>query len=189
MAKQDKYDYLLRDYPEFINKEQLFRICKISKWSAAFLLKNGMIPCEDNGKSTHKFKIAMRDVIAFLEDRERYPEKYFIPPRPRPKKNNPNPEAERIDAPGYLTKLKAHFRLELEQFEDVLDIRAAGRALGYAHTTVLAWINRGDIEAFMVGRKYLISKGNLLNFMLSKQYRGITQKSAAHMALLRRFSK
>lgn len=148
-----------------------------------------MIPCVDNGKATHKFSISMRDVVAYLEDREQYPEKYYIPPRPRPKKNSPNPSVKLIESPDYLKKLKAHFLAELEQYEDVLDTHTAEKALGYANKTILAWINRGDIETFSIGRKYLISKGNLLNFMMSAQYRGIMQKSKAHIALMRRFSK
>lgn len=182
-----KYAHLLDEYPEQINKEQFFRICKISKWSAAYLLKNGLVPCINNGKATHQYTIAMRDVVTYLEAREKYPEKYFIPPRPRPGKQNPNPDGKLIEAPGYLAALKRHFTTELSGYEDVLDIRSVGRALGYSPSTILVWIEREQLKHISIGKKFMVPKEYLFDFMMSEKYRGIMQKSAVHSALMRRF--
>lgn len=45
------YSYLLEEYPETISKDQLYKICHISKVKASWYLENGVIPCEGTGKS------------------------------------------------------------------------------------------------------------------------------------------
>ena len=47
---ENDYSDLLREYPEIISADQLYRICKISKRKAKWLLDNGIIPCHDTGK-------------------------------------------------------------------------------------------------------------------------------------------
>lgn len=64
------YDYLREQYPETISKDQLYRICRISKRKARWLLENKIIPCEDSGKQTWRFHIRLEDVITFLERRD-----------------------------------------------------------------------------------------------------------------------
>ena len=64
------YEYLREQYPEIISKDQLYRICNISKRKAQWLLENGIIPCEDSGKQTRRFHIRLEDVITFLERRD-----------------------------------------------------------------------------------------------------------------------
>ena len=46
------YGYLREQYPAVISKDQLYRICHISKRKAVWLLEHGVIPCEDPGKQT-----------------------------------------------------------------------------------------------------------------------------------------
>ena len=54
------YEYLREQYPEIISKDQLYRICHISKRKARWLLENGIIPCEDSGKQTRRFTFVWR---------------------------------------------------------------------------------------------------------------------------------
>ena len=74
------YSYLLAEYPEKISQDQLYRICRISKRKATWLLENGYIPCEDTGKKTRRFKIQITDVIAYLTRLEESPETLLTPP-------------------------------------------------------------------------------------------------------------
>ena len=55
----------LKRYPKEISKEQLCKLCHISKRVAKYYLDNGVIPCRSNGQATHKYAIRIRDVIAF----------------------------------------------------------------------------------------------------------------------------
>lgn len=65
--------------PEIITKDQLYRICHISKSTALYLLRSGKIPCEYNGKKTRCYKIKKKDVIKYLENRKVFPECYSAP--------------------------------------------------------------------------------------------------------------
>ena len=61
------------DVPDRITKDQLYRICHISKSTARYLLQSGKIPCYYTGKQTRCYQIKKEDVIAYLEDRKRMP--------------------------------------------------------------------------------------------------------------------
>lgn len=65
--------------PEIITKDQLHKICHISKSTAQYLLRSGKIPCECNGKKTRCYKIKKEDVIQYLENRKVFPECYSAP--------------------------------------------------------------------------------------------------------------
>ena len=45
MKKKSKYQLLYKLYPPVITKDQFYRICNISKKTAAHLLDNGLVPC------------------------------------------------------------------------------------------------------------------------------------------------
>ena len=61
------------EIPDIITKDQLYRICHISKSTARYLLQSGKIPCYYTGKQTRCYKIKKEDVIAYLEDRKVFP--------------------------------------------------------------------------------------------------------------------
>ena len=73
MASSNSYQQILDEYPEYITKEQLYRICHISKKTAQNLLESGEIPCTDTGKKTHRFRIAAVDVVDYLRRRDSEP--------------------------------------------------------------------------------------------------------------------
>ena len=68
--ENEKYEKIRKLYPEYISKDQLYVICKIAKRSAKYLLDNGIIPCIDSGKKTHRYRIALEDVITYLKQRD-----------------------------------------------------------------------------------------------------------------------
>lgn len=70
---------ILEQYPEYITKDQMYRICHISKKTCLFLLESGLVPNIDSGKKTRRFKIKTTDVIQYLHDRDDYPELYKAP--------------------------------------------------------------------------------------------------------------
>ncbi len=79
MNETTKYQYILEQYPIYMTKDQMYRICHISKKTCLFLLESGLVPCLDSGKKTRRFKIKTTDVIHYLEDRDIHPE-YYKPP-------------------------------------------------------------------------------------------------------------
>ena len=68
----------LKRYPEEISKEQLCRLCHISKRVAKYYLDNGVIPCRNNGQATHTYAIKTRDAITFLRRRDACPEAFRV---------------------------------------------------------------------------------------------------------------
>jgi hypothetical protein len=79
MKKKSKYQLLYKLYLPIITKDQFYRICNISKKTAAHLLDNGLVPCINSGKKTRKYKTKLEDVIEYLETREKDPRRYAAP--------------------------------------------------------------------------------------------------------------
>ena len=76
----EKYcNEILQQYPEYITKDQMYRICHIGKKTCLFLLESGLVPNIDSGKKTRRFKIKTVDVIQYLKDRDDYPELFKAP--------------------------------------------------------------------------------------------------------------
>ncbi len=67
------------EIPDVITKDQLYRICHISKSTALYLLQSGKIPCEYTGKRTRCYKIKKQDVITYPKDRAVFPDSYSAP--------------------------------------------------------------------------------------------------------------
>ena len=44
------YSELLQQFPEYMTKNQMYKVCHISKKTCLFLLENGLVPCIDSGK-------------------------------------------------------------------------------------------------------------------------------------------
>ena len=70
---------ILEDYPNGMTKDQFYRVARINKQHAKYLLDSGLVPCINTGKKTRKYHIATHDVITYLCDREDNPEKYKVP--------------------------------------------------------------------------------------------------------------
>ena len=70
---------LRRQYPEYITKDQMYRICHISKRTCLFLLESGLVPCHDSHKKTRRFKILLDDVIQYIQCRKAHPDRYLPP--------------------------------------------------------------------------------------------------------------
>ena len=69
----------LAKYPEIMNKEQLRKVCHISKRTAHYLLQFNLIPHVCTGKKTRCYAIKKRDVINFMINREVNPSRYIVP--------------------------------------------------------------------------------------------------------------
>jgi len=70
---------ILEEYPNGMTKDQFYRVARINKQHAKYLLDSGLVPCINTGKKTRKYHIATHDVITYLCDREDNPEKYKVP--------------------------------------------------------------------------------------------------------------
>lgn len=170
MQRNEDIKQRLQGYPSYISKEQLCKICHISKRTALRLLEDGSIPCKSNGKQTRKYQIALADVEAFLLKRQAR-----IKPNPREARNVYRPMSAEMKS------LLPHVVTDwLEPYPDVLSVDEVVQITGYGSSSVVKWCKKEDLQHYCIGRKFFVPKTWLQEFMLSERFWGIHVKSHIH---------
>ena len=174
MAQKDRYKELLKRYPDEVSKEQLCKICHISKKTARYLLQTGLIPCVQSGKKTRNYTIKMKDIIYYLKHREIYPEKYKLPAGSYNGTYVPKPKLpETVTA----SELQSYYRELFEQYPDVVTTRQASEMTGSSISCIVKWIRAGKVKAFPKCNTFIIPKCCLIEYMASYDYRNRRCKS------------
>ena len=172
---------MLEQYPEYITKDQMYRICHISKKTCLFLLESGLVPNIDSGKKTRRFKIKTTDVIQYLHDRDDYPELYKAPDgfytRDGCKKA---PSFEDVFTKEDLTNMRQYYEILLKDYPDVLNVRRVAQFTGYGESSVAKWCSKQELKNFFIRQKFQIPKEYLLDFLVSRYFIGIAVKSEKH---------
>lgn len=175
-------------YPKIITKDQLYRICHISKKTAYYLLESGLIPNENTGKKTRKYRIRLDDVIQYLQDREtnsiayKPPENYY--------KENAYPKSAKrririVIPPEKKEVVRVYYESKLCSYKNVMTTNDVSDILGYSKETIINWYRKKEIKCFLIHKKLRFPKEYLLDFMLSKRFNEITNKSKKHIELLK----
>jgi len=175
--KNEQYELILEEYPEYISKEQMYKLCHISKYTAQYLLESGLVPSTCSGKKTRKYKIATSDVVRYLQEREIIPERYFLPEGYRKKiyKSQFN-----TLAPETIEKMCAYYERHLSEYSDVMNVQQVSEFTGYTDTTVVRWCAAKKLHRFRIRNVYKIPKISLIDFLMSVDFRGIRTKSEKH---------
>ena len=182
---ENDYSDLLREYPEIISADQLYRICKISKRKAKWLLDNGIIPCHDTGKVTHRYRIRIEDVIAYLQIRELNPQAVAPPVGLLNAEKGERTSAIEID------------RDELEQFlhmvwkndPDALTAEDIQALTGYSLTTIKRWICHKKLRSVSTPNETIVAKQWLVEFMSRYMIAHANQLSKKSSQLLKKHIK
>lgn len=132
--------------PDIITKDQLYRICHISKSTALYLLQSGKIPCEYTGRKTRCYKIKKEDVIAYLENRKVFPESYSAPAGWY--KGDYTVQMEKQVPPIVQEHLRLYYTELLSGYPDVLTTQMVSKITGYGKTAINNWCNQGHIKSF-----------------------------------------
>lgn len=177
MKSKNQHRKILKQYPAHISKEQLYKICHISKRTALYLLESGLIPCANSGKQTRKYTVATQDVIDYLMRRDKEPERYLAPTgwyKGKSKNNfiNLSPELNR--------KMRFYFEQLMESYPDVLSVQQVAEITGYKDATTARWCSCKKLYHFCISGKLKIPKVSLLEFMMSVDFREIRTKSKKH---------
>ena len=182
------YNFLRDQYSEVITMDQLYRICHISKRKARWLLENGIIPCEDSGKQTRRFKIRIDDVIEFLELRDAgllddvmpvgifSSEEYGYPPRQ---------SRTQLDKGA----LQAFLLDCWVDAPDMLTLPQTVALCGYSVTTLERWFQKELLVGIRYRGMILISKESLAEWLASDRGQCIQQRSTIHRELMKAFQK
>lgn len=174
MAQEAQYKELLKQYPDEVTKEQLWKICHISKRTARYLLQSGLIPCTQSGKKTRNYTIKMKDIIHYLKHREIFPEKYKLPAGSYNGSYRPKPVLPDNIAPA---TLKAYYQELFRQYPDVITTKQASEMTGSSTSCIVKWIRAGKVKAFPKCNTFLIPKCCLIEYMVSYEYRNRKGKS------------
>ena len=186
---------------EIISLEQLYKMLHISKRKAAWMLQNGIIPCEIRGTATHKYTIRKEDVLAYIvkserEKRSEIPVGIFN----AKKTNNPRrTESSVSDCGGYFDdtnyklrgKERARFKEMLEDLlsavPDTLTVDEVAELTGYHRRTILRYAQRKYIYAVNIMGKLYISKQSIINYLATDKAFKNTQKSEWHAKIIKSF--
>ena len=183
---------------EIISLEQLYKMLHISKRKAAWMLQNGIIPCEIRGTATHKYTIRKEDVLAYMAKSEREKRKEIPVGIFNAKKTN-NPrrtESQGSDCGGYFDdtnyklrgKERAKFKEMLEDLlsavPDTLTVDEVAELTGYHRRTILRYVQRKYIYAVNIMGKLYISKQSVINYLVTDKAFKNTQKSEWHRDII-----
>lgn len=172
-------------YPKLISKDQLYRICHISKKTALYLLESGAIPSVNSGKKTRKYKIRLDDVITFLQEREINPLAFKPPENYYRGTNSVGSLRRRIFIPQELMpEARTFFENRFRKYKEVLTTAEVNKATGYSQKTIIDWYEKKEIKCFLIKNKLYFPKEYLINFLLSERCNGILRKSKLHITLL-----
>ena len=184
-----------------ISLEQLYKMLHISKRKAAWMLNNGIIPCQIRPTKTHRYIILREDVEAYLQ-KKRVERRKEIPVgifNAKPTKqtvviNNHHPMDTVTVMDCYITiadecknEFKAHVEKRLKYFPDAITADKAGEIMGYARNTVIAYIQQKHLFAVQISGKYIIPKSALAEFLVTDFAFEIIHKSTWHMNTILQF--
>lgn len=177
MNTSTQYQDILEQYPIYMTKDQMYRICHISKKTCLFLLESGLVPCLDSGKKTRRFKIKTTDVIHYLEDRDIHPE-YYKPPEGYYKQ--PHIPQPRALSEHDLLVMRQFYEKELASWPDVMTIKQVSAFTGYGKTSVERWCSKQHLKSFYIKRRYYIPKEYLIGFLVSGFFICSSVKAEGH---------
>ena len=182
---KDKYDELLTQYPAFVGLEQLRLMCHISKRKASYILTSGLIPSVNSGKKTRQYKIAVKDIVAFLRDIEVNPEKYSFPSFSSGYTREQYAENV-VDIPmdkHFFDLLSGYYKKLLDPYPDLLTTTDTYEIVGYSKKTVNQWISEKRFLAFQKNG-YLIPKSIFHTYITGKEFVMRSVKSQKHQSQL-----
>jgi hypothetical protein len=177
------FSYLRNHYPQQVTSDQVRQMLHISKRKCAWMLQNGWIRCEDNGKKTRRYTIYLEDVIAYAEDSAKHPEKYAFPAIFSSGRGTPSHSPYPPEPPADLRRWLAY---KWRRISDALTQREVTTLLGYSMDAVRRWLNRGWLQSLKANGKDYIPKCYLLDFVCAYGYH-IAIKSDKHKKLLDAF--
>lgn len=180
MKRSATYQKLCMEYPEKISKEQLYKICHISKRKASYLLENGLILCQDSGKMTRKYTIALKDVATFIDARKTNPMRFDMPPSLRTKRKSTYSRIQ-FESDDFFCALRTFYTDVLAANDGLLSVADVCAQTGYGRSTVINWLTKGLLQSLFIRNHYHIPQKYLIDFLASKYYWRIGQKSQKHI--------
>jgi len=185
----DYYNFLREQFPEYITLEQLYQICRISKRKAKWLLDHKVIPCQDSGKKTRRYKIKTDDVIQYLKKCNELGKSDLAPigefSSACKKRTRIRDEFYELyvylENPEHRVRFRKFYEERFKRAPDGLTTLEISEMTGFSKSAVNNWVQKGHLKAYR-GVKNLIPKEYVLDFICSDYYirmhrRSIKQKN------------
>ena len=171
-----QYATLKNQYPDFLYLDQLYRICRISKKSARYLVEHGIIPAIDTGRKTWRYKIHIDDVISYLEYRDKFGS--MIPPGAVSSRSNirtvstfgDRKSFAEIVVQGQEKKIAEYFIFIYADYDEILTTADVVEMTGLNKSTIQKLARNGHIKSLARRPTYLIPKQYLLEFVATRRF-------------------
>lgn len=169
---------------DILSGNDVCQILHISKRKCAWMLQNGMIPCEDTGKKTRRYLIRREDLDEYIRSSTAFPEEYLMPRIFTAKSKTPRPAEQSVPVPppDYREWLSDLWY----QLPDVLASDDIQKATGYRAVTVQNWISQRKLRSVNVQGSIVIAREWLIDFFCGYGWR-IVRKSKRHQEILKRY--
>ncbi len=189
VINNDYYKQIINDYPEYVTKEQFYKIAHISKKTAQYLLQSKKVPCVESNKKTRKYKIKTSDIVTYMIDREIRPGYYSPKCLETTNLSTTLPKSFLCRKVYKLTQdelsiLQNYFIKELKDFNDLLTISEISELFNLPYDMISRRCTSGDIFSFLIKGKRLIPKICLSNFLSSPKGFLLIGKSTIYESLL-----
>ena len=164
------YSHLKRQYPGYISLDQFYKICKIAKRSAKYLVDNGIVPAIDSGKKTHRYQIAIEDVIAYLRRRDR--EGSLIPAGATSSREPSDSKRSysQVVARGQERELAKYFAEVYADYPDVLTTDDMAAMVGMHKKSFMRILKDGHIKVLASEPRYIVPKAYFWDFIASRRF-------------------
>ncbi len=183
---------MLSSLPQVLSGEQVRCALHISKRKCAWMLNNGFIKCQNNGKRTRKYTVLKEDLLTYIEDSAKHPEKYVTPYAEFSTAKYTTTRKLRTRKTGFPSSLPSDFRpwleAEFESVPDTLTIPQVIATTGYTDNTVNRWLRQGHLNSVQTQTAKIIPKTWLIDFYCTYAYT-IINMSDKHIKLLQKFFK
>lgn len=174
VPKEEKYAWVLKQYPDIISSIQLREICHVSPKTAAYLLSTQLIPNIDSGAKTRRYKIRTEDVVKYLYQREQHPEAFKAPDGYYHGKKNKyisNSPCFRKLSSKQVSKFQSLLELKGEELEDVVIVSQLSKTYGISEGRIRSWCKRDLFVHFHISGVLHIPKSEFIHFLASEKGR------------------
>ena len=135
-------------------------------------------------KKTRQYKIALKDIIVFLQTVEENPGKYNFPSFSSAVKNESDAKGFEIPNDNRFYNLaEKYYEEKFQRYPDLLTTSNVSDVMGYSREKVAQWINN---EKFIAIRKngFLIPKSTFLTYISGREFILQPSKSSKHQSQL-----
>ena len=190
-----KYNALKKLHPDYITLDQFYKILRVAKRSARYLLENGIVPAIDTGRKTWRWKIHIDDVITYLRKRDKVGSMIPTGAVSSGRRYNKNYAAGQRSSfsqaveRGQEREVAEYFECIFADSPDVLTRDDIGEMIGLNKESVLRIIKNGHIKFIAARPKYLIPKVYFLEFVASRRFINMHSNSDRFISVLTGFKE